>query len=92
MQHCTQAWTGVNSVPEAMATMLSRLPHARCIVTTLGARGSILLERAPAGAVDGVEVAPQASLNEAVDALWAGLEQEATGPTACCMEHGVEIM
>lgn len=45
---CTQAWTGEAELGDAVAALLQRLPRARWVATTLGAAGSLLLQRAGA--------------------------------------------
>jgi len=44
--HFPRDWTGVDAVGSAMALMLHRLPRVQWVITTQGARGSILFERA----------------------------------------------
>lgn len=42
-----QQWTGEASLGDALHTTLQRLPNVKWVVTTLGKRGSVLLERCP---------------------------------------------
>eukprot|EP00891_Asterochloris_glomerata_P004544 jgi/Astpho2/4544/e_gw1.00067.193.1_t len=43
--HFPQEWTGAEDVGPAMLSVLRRLPRTQWLLTTLGTRGSILLER-----------------------------------------------
>ncbi|KAK9845779.1 hypothetical protein WJX81_002155 [Elliptochloris bilobata] len=45
-----QAWTGEAELGDAVAALLQRLPRARWVATTLGASGSLLVQRAQEGA------------------------------------------
>lgn len=45
----SQEWTGEATVGDAMVALARRLPRARVVVTTRGARGSVLLRRAAKG-------------------------------------------
>lgn len=42
-----QQWTGEASLGDALHTTLQRLPNVKWMVTTLGKKGSVLLERCP---------------------------------------------
>jgi len=42
----SQAWTGEAEVGDAVAALLRRLPRARWVATTLGAAGSLMVQRA----------------------------------------------
>ena len=46
----SQAWTGEAELGDAVAALLQRLPRARWVATTLGAAGSLLVQRAGDGA------------------------------------------
>lgn len=43
-----QAWTGEEDIGDALVSMLQRLPLASVVFTTLGAKGAVMLQRAPA--------------------------------------------
>ncbi|KAA6416772.1 MAG: carbohydrate kinase [Trebouxia sp. A1-2] len=45
--HFPQQWTGEASLGDALHTTLQRLPNVKWMVTTLGKKGSVLLERCP---------------------------------------------
>lgn len=47
-KHFPQDWTGEPLLSDALLVSLTRLPRARFLITTLGARGSVLLERCDA--------------------------------------------
>ncbi len=40
-----QAWTGEETTGDALLSTLQRLPHAEWVVTTLGSRGCVFLQR-----------------------------------------------
>jgi hypothetical protein len=42
-----QQWTGEASLGDALHTTLQRLPNVKWVVTTLGKKGSVLLEHCP---------------------------------------------
>ncbi len=42
-----QQWTGEASLGDALHTTFQRLPNVKWMVTTLGKKGSVLLERCP---------------------------------------------
>lgn len=42
-----QAWTGEESLGDALVGTLQRLPKASWVFTTLGARGAVLVQRVP---------------------------------------------
>ncbi|KAG2448408.1 hypothetical protein HYH02_006300 [Chlamydomonas schloesseri] len=46
--HFPQDWTGEANLADAVLATAERLPAARWVVTTMGTRGSVLLERPPA--------------------------------------------
>ncbi|KAG2424569.1 hypothetical protein HXX76_014449 [Chlamydomonas incerta] len=50
--HFPQDWTGEANLADAVLATAERLPAARWVITTLGSRGSVLLER-PAAAAGG---------------------------------------
>jgi sugar/nucleoside kinase (ribokinase family) len=45
-----QDWTGESDLSDALIATAHRLPQAKFIITTLGKRGAVLLERGSAGA------------------------------------------
>ena len=65
-----QQWTGEASLGDALHTTLQRLPNVKWVVTTLGKKGSVLLERCPGQAGQA-----EAVLNE----LLGTLLEEVTG-------------
>ncbi|GAB4822038.1 hypothetical protein N2152v2_009084 [Parachlorella kessleri] len=52
--HFPQEWTGEACLGDAILSTFYQLPRAKWMVTTLGARGSVLLERPSSTAPDGV--------------------------------------
>lgn len=68
-----QQWTGEATLGDALHTTLSRLPNIKWLVTTLGKRGSVLLEHHPS----------QQSTDEAVleDLLNSMLEEVSSSQT-----------
>lgn len=71
--HFPQQWTGEATLGDALHTALSRLPNVKWLVTTLGKRGSVLLEHHPS----------QQSTDEAVldDLLNSMLEEVSSSQT-----------
>lgn len=74
----------------------SRLPRARWLITTLGSRGSVLLERGEGGAERGEE--EEAVLDDLVGELLAeassssvGSREEQAAPVCCVSASGVPI-
>ena len=61
---CMQQWTGEATLGDALYTTLQRLPDVKFVVTTLGKRGSVLLERCPNQQHQG-----EAVLNERLDSM-----------------------
>jgi len=56
-KHFPQDWTAEEEVADAMLVMLARLPNLQFLLTTLGTKGSVLVERSEGAAADG-EFAP----------------------------------
>lgn len=46
---CLQAWTEASTVPQALVSMLLRLPNLKFVTVTLGKEGCIMLERSVNG-------------------------------------------
>lgn len=66
-------WTGEKDIGDAMIAVLSRLPNARFLVTTLGTRGSVMLT--PYDAEEGEEL-PEVVLQDYLDDAFAQVESE----------------
>lgn len=85
-----QAWTGEESTGDALLSTLQRLPHAEWVVTTLGSRGSVFLQRAEQQASS----EPQ-KLDDVLGALWervtSGERSSTSGGAACTAPDGTEI-
>ena len=58
-----QLWTEEATLGDAMLTCLGRLPHVQWMITTLGKRGSALVQRSPA-APDASSAVLDEKLNE----------------------------
>jgi sugar/nucleoside kinase (ribokinase family) len=96
--HFPGEWTGEAGVGDAVAATWARLPAARWVVTTLGSRGCVLVERA--GAKLQGEAAP-AVAEELIERLFAqaaaaaggggGAGAGASGSPVCVSASGVEI-
>ena len=89
-------WTGEGGVGDGIAAAWARLPAAAWMVTTLGTRGSVLLERCPPGG--GCGSAEAAAGEVALEALLPGLFEEAAAAgeaagaeVACVSASGVEV-
>lgn len=59
-----QQWTGEATLGDALYTTVQRLPNVKFMVTTLGKRGSVLLERCP-----DQQCQDEAVLNEWLDSM-----------------------
>ncbi|GLC72810.1 hypothetical protein PLESTF_001295700 [Pleodorina starrii] len=95
--HFPQDWTGEAGLADAVLATAERLPGARWVITTMGTRGAVLLERPPPGGTDTrVTVTRDRTLDELLMAeLGPRLEEEAAAaappPTACVSASGVRI-
>ena len=65
---CLQQWTGEAALGDAVLTTLARLPRVKFMVTTLGKKGSVLIERTASqtAAQEADEEAAQEGVQEAV--------------------------
>lgn len=89
--HFPPDWTGESRVGDAVAATFARLPGAKWVVTTLGARGSVLLERPGGEAAARTE---PAGAEDLLQQLFAQAERggdAATAP-ACVSASGVEVL
>ena len=102
--HFPQGWTGEQCLGDALLVTLSRLPHARWLITTLGSRGSVLLERPQPGeetsavaaaAEAGDEAAEPLVLEDLVSRLFdraaAYADAGGQGVPACVSSSGIAI-
>jgi sugar/nucleoside kinase (ribokinase family) len=78
-KHFPQDWSGEPELADALLVTLARLPQAKMLITTLGARGSVLLERSDD---DGAEMVGFAGALAALEAA-ATAESVATAPAGC---------
>jgi len=93
--HFPGDWTGEAALGDALLATALRLPRARLLVTTLGKRGAVALERAAAPAAG----APAAPLEAVLAQLSSQLEAAAAsssgaasgGPPDCVASNGVAI-
>ena len=74
---CLQEWTGEDKLGDALYTMLQRLPKVKWMVTTLGKRGSILLERK-----HDQQDAPEAVLDDVVQDLLQEVNSSGSGSSS----------
>ena len=92
--NCTQAWTGEESIGDALLSTLQRLPHAKWVATTLGSRGSVFLQRADqlgGGQPKGGQ--PQ-NIDKVLGELWERAESSGSSSSAelaCTTPDGVQI-
>ena len=94
--HFPQGWTGEQCLGDALVATLSRLPHARWVITTLGSRGSVLLERPQPGLETAAAAAVEpVVLEELVSQLFnqaaADADAGGQGVPACVSSSGVAI-
>ena len=99
--HFPQGWTGEQCLGDALVVTLSRLPHARWVITTLGSRGSVLLERPHPGQETAAAAAAEpVVLEELVSQLFdqaaatssaADADADGQGMPACISSSGVAI-
>lgn len=88
-----QAWTGEESVGDSVLSAFQRLPHVKWMVTTLGSKGSVFLERADASAI--CDSIPTAKLDDVLNHLSEQMKTS-TGTSsneapACTAANGVEV-
>jgi len=88
-----QAWTGEESVGDSVLSAFQRLPHVKWMVTTLGSKGSVFLERADASA--SCNSFPTAKIDDVLNHLSEQIKRS-TGTSsddapACTAANGVEI-
>ncbi|EFN54319.1 hypothetical protein CHLNCDRAFT_25015 [Chlorella variabilis] len=88
--HFPQGWTGEQGLGDALVATFSRLPRARWLITTLGSRGSVLLERGEAAEAVGAsgleDLLPQLFEEAAATQAAQGTPQSAP---ACVSASGV---
>ncbi|KAF4378182.1 hypothetical protein F8388_009035 [Cannabis sativa] len=78
-----KAWSGAQSVPNAMVSMLLKLPKLKFVIVTLGEEGCIMLERS-------VNETPSKEVD--VESLLESLKQKKDGTTTfpTCVSSSVE--
>lgn len=90
--HFPGDWTGHQEVGDAVVEMLSRLPRARWLITTLGKRGSVLLERAePHSGAAPQEVEANYLIERLFNRAEEGQKEAGPGEVACVSGTGVEV-
>jgi hypothetical protein len=89
-----QAWTGEESIGDALLSTLQRLPRAEWVATTLGSRGSVFLQRAEQlGGGQPTGGQPQ-NIDKVLGELWETTESNRSSPSAelaCTTPDGVQI-
>ncbi|GIL55507.1 hypothetical protein Vafri_11071 [Volvox africanus] len=97
--HFPQDWTGEAGLADAILATAERLPAAHWLITTMGTRGAVLLERPPPAGTD-PRTLPERTLEEILTAeLGPQLEAARSGaaaaavspPVACVSASGVCI-
>lgn len=92
-----QAWTGEEATGDALLSTLQRLPRAGWVVTTLGARGSVFLQRAQQQQPPAVGEAQPQKICDVLAELWESaesgkeLESSAAAEPACTTPNGMQI-
>lgn len=88
--HVMQEWTGEDSLGGALHAILPHLPNAQWLVTTLGGRGAVLLQRQ-----EGQEASGEpALLDDVVNDLLQRVQEVASSQqsnTVCTSATGVSI-
>ena len=79
-KHFPQDWSGEPELADALLVTLARLPKTKMLITTLGAKGSVLLERTSDD--DGGETVEFSGVLAALEAA-ATAETVATAPAGC---------
>lgn len=88
-----QDWTGEQRVSSALQAMLPHIPYARWVITTLGSKGSVLLQRQPEGQ-SADEDGEEATLDDVFKRLTEQSQSGHQSPgaaTACTSAKGVSI-
>ena len=87
----SQAWTGEETTGDALLSTLQRLPHAEWVVTTLGSRGSVFLQR---GEGSSASAEPQ-RIDDVLEELWdsaqSSADSSASEHPACTTPDGTPI-
>ena len=92
-----QEWTGEENLGAALQAILLHLPHAQWVITTLGGRGSILLQRQPAHSADQHQPVGETTLNDVIDELMqqtraaGSSDYQPHGEVACTSPNDVAI-
>eukprot|EP00887_Chlorella_sp_A99_P006384 scaffold3.g6384.t1 len=89
--HFPEQWTGEACLGDALLGVAARLPAARWVVTTLGARGSVLLEPAREDGAASSPGAREAVLDDLVAQLLQQAAASADAEVGCVSASGVEI-
>ncbi|KAI3435937.1 hypothetical protein D9Q98_001995 [Chlorella vulgaris] len=93
--HFPQEWTGEELLGDALVATFGRLPHIRWLITTLGSRGSVLLERGgdeeSAGAAVLDDLLPLLTREAGAAAAAAAIPGAPQPPPACVSANGTAI-
>lgn len=90
--HFPQKWTGEGCLGDALAVAFQRLPHVQWMVTTLGKRGSVMLQRPEVGLAEPAEPAVAEDLVEQLfQQAAASAGASGSREVACISSAGVEI-
>jgi hypothetical protein len=88
-----QAWTGEQSLGDALLSTFQRLPHIKWLITTLGAQGAVFLQRPEVAAQSAAM--PAARLDDLLESLGSRLKvSEEPGDSsspACTAANGEQI-
>ncbi|GLI60496.1 hypothetical protein VaNZ11_002658, partial [Volvox africanus] len=98
--HFPQDWTGEGGLADAILATAERLPAARWLITTMGTRGAVLLERTPPAGTDPRTLPEQTlediltvELGPQIEIVRSGAMAAAASslPPACVSASGVRI-
>lgn len=95
--HFPGNWTGEGCVGDAVAATFARLPKVKWMITTLGKKGSVLLERKNTGTDSTISSTETEVAEELIERLFKEAEEgqgsgvAPGGALACTTANGIEI-
>lgn len=91
-QNFPQEWSGEGVMGDAVLSTFARLPHIRWMVTTLGAQGSVMLERDTGLGAEGSAAALEHLLQQGLGGCGAQVPHPSSDEVACTSSTGVRVL
>lgn len=82
-----QAWTAVPSIPNALVSMLLRLPNIKFVIVTRGDKGCIMLERS----IDDTGEAEEVEVGSLLESLMQKVDWGSIIPTCISSKRNIRI-